>query len=121
MKIANMAYHCSLIVEGVHDRENDVARQIAAVNTTHVERQLDLMLRDIQSSPDWQDKNDLAHQLHFHFDPVRHALTFLADYLTGRAAPEADRLTAVIFAMYVYAEVPKLIRDFGYEEPLPQS
>jgi hypothetical protein len=120
MKIANMAYHCSLIVEGVHDRANDVARQIAAVNTAHVERQLDQMLREIQASSEWQAKEDLPHQLHFHFDPIRHALAFLADYLTGGPASEEDRLTAMIFSMYVYTEIPKLIREFGYEAPASQ-
>jgi hypothetical protein len=116
-----MSYHCSLIVEGVHDRASDVARQIAAVNTAHVERQLDHMLRDIQASPQWQESGDLAHQLRFHFEPIRHALAFIARYLEGHPATEDDRLTAFIFAMYIYTEVPKLIRDFGYEEPVPQS
>lgn len=116
MKIPNMGYHCSLIVEGVHDRENELCRQIGVANLGLVERQLGEMLRHVQSSPEWTDTGDLQHRLRFHFDPIRHALTFIASYLDGTCATEEDRLTARIFAMYVYAEVPKLVKDFGCEE-----
>lgn len=116
MKIANMAYHCGLIVEAVHDRDNDVCRQIGVANVAHVERQLGEMLRDIQSSPDWLVASDLQHRLHFHFDPIRHALAVVGSYLENQPITTEDTLTARIFALHLYTEVPKLVRDFGYEE-----
>ena len=116
MKVANMAYHCGIIVEGVHDWRDDVYRQLAAVNVAHVERRLGEMLREIQASPQWQETGDLPRRLKFQFDPVKHALGYLAEFLDGKRVTDEEELTARIFSLYLYSEVPKLVRDFGYEE-----
>lgn len=114
-KISNLAYHCGLIVEGVHYRDDDVYREIGAVNVAHVERLLGGMLSEIQSQAASNGGGDLAHQLRVHFDPLKHALSFLATYLENQHVPPDDRLTAIIFASYVYTEAPQLVRDYGYE------
>jgi hypothetical protein len=115
-KIPNMSYHCGIIVEGVHYRRDYTFRQLGIVNVGHVERQLGEMLRDIQASPRWNEDGDLAQRLRFLFDPIKYALTFLASYLESESPTEEERMTAIIFASYVYIEVPKLVKDFGCEE-----
>jgi hypothetical protein len=114
-KIANLAYHCGLIVEGVYYHGDDMYREIGAVNVAHVERLLGAMLIHIQEAAASNGAGNLAHQLHLHFDPLKHALTFLAAFLADKATSDDDRLTAIIFANYVYTEAPKLVRDYGYE------
>lgn len=116
MKVANMAYHCGIIVEGVHDWRDGVCRQLAAVNVAHVERRLAEMLKDIQESPQWQEAGNLGRRLRFQFDPVKHALGYLANFLEAPENSEEDELTARIFSLFLYTEVPKLVRDFGYDE-----
>lgn len=74
------------------------------------------MTWDMQASAERKDVDDLKQQIKLRCKPTSHALKFLWRFLGSAEHTEHDELTAIIFADYLYNEVPKLVRDFGYEE-----
>jgi hypothetical protein len=118
-KHLNTAYHCGKIVEGVHDYQDDTYRQLGLVNLRLVEGRLAEMLKDLQQSPEWKDTPDLQTRLRFYFEPLKHAITFLESFLQSKSHSTDEELTAIIFAGFIDDRAPKLIRDFGCEDPGP--
>ena len=116
-KILNIAYYCGKICEGVIDdgTAHDTYREVGLVNVHYVEDRVGEMLSDIQASPECQVSTNLQRRLRFDFEPIQHALKGLAAFLEQRNPPEDARITATVFARYTDNEVPKKVREYGYE------
>lgn len=105
------------VVEAVYDHGGPTAISgLGLANLSLIETKLAELLVEVQSKPsEWQDRRE---ELQFEFELVKHAISNLTNFLQDKEPLHEVRLTAKIFATYLYRAAPDVVTKWQSDYPV---
>ena len=102
MPIKNIEYYCGKIVEAVYDQGDSKTARLQGLGTLEmIEESVAELLAEVQAS-----ERDRWQELQFEFELIKHAISELLNFLQEPEPLLENRLTAKIFATYLYRALP---------------